>query len=262
MRVSFATERGDPAVENEDFVAASADTVVVLDGVTPLDRGDTGCRHGVAWFSRTLGLHLLHEADSPAQSLQEALAAAIVATAKAHDGRCDLGHPDSPASTVTALRFRPGAVDYLVLSDSVVLLDTRSGLRSITDGRGGAVGRRTRERLGPRVPSDLGRQVRAHRNRPDGYWVAAEDPRSVREALTGTLARSTVRGAVLATDGATRLVEVFGRAGWPAMVEVVRANGPRAWLDRTRAAERSDSDGTRWPRGKVRDDATVALVDP
>jgi hypothetical protein len=66
------------------------------------------------------------------------------------------------------------------------------------------------------------------------------------------------RGAVL-SDGATRLVDRFGLLDWPSFLDVLAKHGPDAIIQRVRAAEDSDPDGRRWPRGKRHDDASAAF---
>jgi hypothetical protein len=43
-------------------------------------------------------------------------------------------------------------------------------------------------------------------------------------------------------------------------VEVLAEQGPDAIIQQVRAAERSDPDGRRWPRGKRHDDASAAYL--
>ncbi|MEQ4208201.1 protein phosphatase 2C domain-containing protein [Actinopolymorpha sp. B17G11] len=259
MQVTFATVAGDPAIPNEDFVVASPDVVVVVDGVTPLDRSDTGCRHGVAWYARTLGTRLFSLAGKGSEPLTDCLAAAIAETRDAHGGGCDPAHPDSPAATVAVVRLREGTLEHLVLSDAAIVVDTGGEPRLITDNRAGQVGRRLRaDGIRPTGPV-----VRARRNQPGGYWVAAERPESAYEALTGESALSGVRTVVAATDGATRLVDTFGWGDWRDALEALRAGGPHAWIAQTRAAERADAGqpaGQRRTTAKVHDDATLALL--
>ena len=257
--MTYATAPGDPDIVNEDFVAASPSAAVVLDGVTPMDRSDTGCRHGVAWYARRLGTELFALATTTAsqpRSLVDCLADAIACTRDAHSGSCDLAHPDSPAATVAVVRMVGDQIDYLVLSDAAVVLDLGTHLCEVSDNRAGQVSRRLR--AGGVRPT--GPVVRAHRNRPEGYWVAAEQPEAAYEALTGTAATAEAHRIVVASDGATRLVDTFGLYDWPGALDVLQRDGPDAWLERTRAAERAEAaDPAGARRAKVHDDATVVL---
>jgi hypothetical protein len=246
MRVEWATDQGSPERPNEDFVAAAAGAVVVLDGCgLPLGT-DLGCVHGTAWYSRSLGTRLLArllegfgpQAGPPvgppegahrpgARPLVARLAGAIADVAEAHRATCDLRVPATPAATVLALRLRGDLVDYLVLADSTVLLDGRGGLREITGGR----------------------------------HYAAADPAVADAAITGTVPAADLRRAFLLTDGATRLADMFGATGWAGLAALAADRGPAALIERTREVERTDPRAVRWPRGKVHDDATAAVCD-
>jgi Protein phosphatase 2C len=282
VRFTYASEPGDPAVDNEDFAATSADparttvpapgpasgssdtpwVAVVLDGVTPMDSSDIGCRHGVAWFARTLGTHLVEYAVQTPKPLAECLAMAIAQTRDGHAGTCDLAHPDGPAATVAAARGLGDQLDYLVLSDASVVLDLGGQVQVLTDHRAGDVSRRLRaDGQQPTAPL-----VRSSRNQPGGYWVAAGLPEAAYEATTGSAPLGDLCRLLLATDGATRLVDTFGALDWSAALDAVRDEGPVAWIARTRAAEdaaarAAERTGAR-PRGKVHDDATLVLVEP
>lgn len=259
MHMVSASEPGDPKVENEDFVATAAGVAVVLDGVTPLDRTDTGCQHGVAWYARTVGTYLLELARAKRDSLADCLATAILRTRDHHTSTCDLDHFDSPAATVAAVRVRGSGLEYLVLADAAVVLDLGDDVRWVTDHRAAEVGRRLRA-SGAR-PS--GRAVRAHRNRAGGYWVAAEHPEAAYHAISGSVSMADLRRAVVASDGATRLVDVFGVVDWRGALDVIEHEGPDAYLARTRAVEKADGarpHDRRVHRGKVHDDATLVFL--
>jgi hypothetical protein len=62
------------------------------------------------------------------------------------------------------------------------------------------------------------------------------------------------------TDGAARPVEVFHELDWQGLFGLLSKAGPEDLLRRVRAAESADPDGTRFPRGKVRDDATAVIA--
>ncbi|MGH8791145.1 MAG: integrase [Stackebrandtia sp.] len=270
MRVSGISTPTRPFKDNEDWLGSAPGMVVVLDGCGVSDalasEVDRRCVHGLPWFVKTLGTALLRSGSDPATPLDDALATAIAETAAAHHGRCDLTHPETPASTVAALRVNRKSMEYLVLSDSTLVvddggdepivvvdpLDSRITLPSYGDARPGDpeyldVGRERRRRL-----AEL-------RNLPDGFPIAAADPQAAYRAVTGHLGLNQVRRALLATDGVTRLVDLFEQMTWSQLVDLAETAGPEEVVARTRAIEESDLDCRRWPRGKVHDDATLAL---
>jgi hypothetical protein len=104
--------------------------------------------HGVAWFVRQLGTALLSSiATDVTADLAACLAQSIEHNRSLHASTCDLDHPGSPSATVVALRARDTTVDYLVLADSVLVLDCFGDLRVLTDQREVQVGRRFRARM-------------------------------------------------------------------------------------------------------------------
>lgn len=256
--------------ENEDWLGSGPGLVVVLDGCGTNDalagQVNRHCVHGLTWYVKTLGTALLRGAGSSATPLADALATAITETASAHQGRCDLAHPLTPASTVVAMRVNRANVEYLVLSDSTLILDDGSAEPIVvTDDRlarldlppyGDA------ERASPQyaqIARERVRRIGEMRNRPDGFPIAAADPNAAYRAVTGHLDRDRLRRALLATDGATRLVDTFEQLTWGQLLDLADAQGPEEIITRTRETEESDLDCTRWPREKTHDDATVAF---
>ncbi|MDP9863367.1 MULTISPECIES: integrase [Streptosporangium] len=268
MRLSLATEPASSDRANEDFIGATPDAVVLLDGAgTPADL-ESGCSHGVAWYSHTLGSTLLAGMTQRADSLTEILAAGIKATASMHDFCCDLSHPGSPSATVVMLRRTAGTLDWLVLADSVLVLDVLDAdPMVICDERQALTGSRYRASMDAAVggtPEHLQAlsrymdAMRAHRNVNGGFWVAAVDPLAAEQALTGTVPIDRVRAAAILSDGASRLIDRFHLATWPQALDILDQDGPEELIRRVREVEHGDPDGSRWPRGKIFDDATAA----
>ena len=103
--------------------------------------------------------------------------------------------------------------------------------------------------------------VEGLRNAPGGFLTAAADPGVAAHAVTGRLPRSDVRAVAALSDGAGRLVEVFGLTDWAGAFALLRKAGCDALIADVRAAELADPDGTAHPRGKRHDDATAALAE-
>ncbi len=267
--VSFETCPGSASRPNEDFVAASPNVAVVLDGLTAPPELGTGCAHGTPWFVARLGTELVSAATTARdEPLEEIVAGAIKRVADAHARTCDLEHPGTPSSSVAILREHGQRVDYLVLFDSVIVLDGPFGLKVITDHRVDAVAQAehlaTREHpIGSAAHQDRVRRLvaaqRRHRNRRDGYWVAAAKPTAANNAVAGSLPRDWVRRAAVLSDGVSCLVEQYGIADWAQLMTMLQQYGPQHVISRVREAEAGDPAGARWPRYKRSDDATAVL---
>ncbi|MGW2486979.1 integrase [Streptomyces sp. NPDC001606] len=270
MRVSLATLPAHPDCENEDFAAVAAPGAAVLLDGAGVGGAETGCTHGVAWFSGTLGALLLRSITThPARPLADCLADSINLVRSLHEDSCDLAYRASPTSTVVAVRAEGGGGDleYLVLGDSSLLLaDKGGGTTVVTDRRLDEVGNRLRGPVDalPTGSPEHSAALAAYRdaltglrNRPGGFWIAGPDPQAAEHAVTGTVPLHSLASVTLLSDGATRMVDRFQLADWDEALAVLRASGPEELVRRVREAEAGDPDGRRWPRGKAQDDATV-----
>ncbi len=255
MRSDLASLPGSPERPNEDWVAAAlpasggGGTVVLLDGVTP-PVGDDGCVHSVPWFTARLGGALTElSASRPDMPLSEILSLAIRRTADAHRGTCDLSHVRTPQATVVLARWNASSVEHLVLSDSVLLLESPDGaVRAVLD-----------DRL-DRVPVEILRSHEATdrlRNQEGGFFTAAADPAVAARAVTGSTPRAEVRSLAALTDGASRWVELFGQGDWADCLGVLREEGALGLLHRVRALEAADVRAGGVRRWKPHDDATA-----
>ncbi|WP_211239688.1 protein phosphatase 2C domain-containing protein [Jiangella gansuensis] len=242
----IATQAGHSERDNEDFAGVTEFTAVVVDGAGKPPGTATGCGHGVAWFSHTLGAAFIDRLSDPSSPMTQALADAIDHVAGRHGSSCDLAHPDTPSATVTAVRERDDHLEWLVLADSPLIIDLDGGQRVVYDDR--------LDRVHARHP---GEPYGTYRNRDGGFWVASVDPRAADQALTGRVSRSQVRAVALLTDGASRPADRFGLLAWSELLEVVATHGPDELIRRVRSAEGCDPHGRRWPRTKAHDDATV-----
>ncbi|WP_440069585.1 protein phosphatase 2C domain-containing protein [Streptosporangium sp. OZ121] len=285
MRITFATEAapgrqnadtgstgnaGNTAGNdgNEDFFGATPDAFVLLDGAGTPAGAESGCDHGVSWYVRSLGSTLLAGMTQDTGTLTEILANGIKAVASLHDFVCDLTHPGSPSATVVMVRRTAGDLDFLVLADSVLVLDVvgQAEPTVVCDDRVDRIGRAHRSTMdglahGSAEHVTARREyvetMRDHRNREGGFWIAAVDPLTAEQSLTGTLPAHRVRAAALLSDGASRLVDLFELATWREALDTLERSGPGELIRRVREAEHTDPEGSRWPRTKIHDDATA-----
>ncbi|MEU6424417.1 integrase [Microbispora sp. NPDC046973] len=267
MRVAFASEPAYPDRPNEDFIGATADAVVLLDGASIPPGVTSSCSHSVRWYSHTLGSTLLAEMTQSAGPLPELLAQGIKHVTSLHDFTCDLTHGGSPSATVIMLRQAADHLDWLVLGDSTLILDTGTAEPMVTcDDRLEQVAAPHRARLdslpgGTLEHAEARREyvetLGQYRNRDGGFWVASTDPLAADQALTGTIPVDHVQAAALLTDGAADAVNRYRLLAWRQLLDVLAHDGPVELIQQVRQAERSDPQGERWPRSKPNDDATA-----
>jgi len=266
VRVSLATDSSTRDWPNEDFAAITPGVAVLIDGAGSPGGRETGCVHGVAWYARTLGAHLAASAVVTSTALADVLADSISQVSAMHSGTCDLHHPGTPSATVVLVRTNGDTLEYLVLTDSVLLLlpiagepvvisDTR--LEDIAAGLRPNYRELARSREREAVRQAYLSKLDALRNQPGGYWSAAADPAAAEQAITGTSAIADLEAVALLSDGAGRLADRYHQATWPQIAATLAEHGPGELIRQLRAVEAADPEGKRWPRGKLRDDATA-----
>jgi hypothetical protein len=266
LRVSVASESGRPDGRNEDWAGATAKVAIVLDGLSEAD--ETGCIHGTPWYVHQLGCRLLTHAGDSSRTLADALATAISDVAALHADVCNLSHPGSPCSTVAMVREADETMEYLILSDSVVVLDRADNSplvivdKSVDQFASKAakaakaaptVGKTGSKRA---LQALIDEQLKV-RNRPGGYWIAQVDPEAAQYAKTGSV--SGVQGAAVLSDGAALVVTDFHIMDWATLLSLGYERGPGELIATTRALEDRDPHGVVWPRYKHRDDATAVI---
>jgi hypothetical protein len=265
VRTQVATDAGSPSAPSEDRAVVASNLLVIIDGATV--RTDTGCVHGVPWYADHLASAIMEHCKA---SPTDALASAIKQTADLHRDTCDLSHPGTPSAAVGIVQIDGGNLRYLVLGDVTVVVDTADGPIVVTDDRVSKTAERERAEAdalpagSAEKEAALVRMKRAElaaRNRPDGYWIAANDPTAVDHALTGAVRLGDVQRLAMMTDGATRVVDPFQLHDWRSAMDLLASGGPGALIAEVRRAEASDPDGTQWPRNKLSDDATAIYCD-
>jgi hypothetical protein len=252
---------------SQDRLIVLPDAVVLLDGAS----GTDGVKDG-GWYADQLGAALRHGlTERPDTPLPDLLADAIVTVTTAHD----LRPGESPSSTAAILRWNADSVDALVLGDSAVIAFPADGEPEvIEDCHLADVAAEQRHAYRARLAQGHGfddghRQLLRHlveaerqrRNRPDGYWIAETDPEAAAQALVRTWPRTSLRSALLASDGITAAVNHYQLfPTWSDARSLVETQGAHALVDAVHDAEASDPTGRRWPRSKRHDDKSLALI--
>ena len=174
---------------------------------------------------------------------------------------------------MSIVRLDEDGVDVLVLGDSSVIVGrTDQEPELVVDDRLAHLHNPHRARYRRRLVDGHGydEQHRAvlremqtvqasQRNRADGYFIAETDPDAARHAITRRYARHQVDWIILATDGASDLLQHLRLDDWPAI-----AADPKQAPQLLRRAHdweaQADPDGHQLPRAKRHDDKTLAAI--
>lgn len=115
-------------------------------------------------------------------------------------GRCTASGTLGPSATVALARRRGQPLEWLLLGDATVLLDSGDDMLHVSDGRLRDIAGHVRARIPARLRAGGGYEAEEHRrmvarlvaaeraarNTPDGYWIAADDPAAASQAVIGT----------------------------------------------------------------------------
>jgi hypothetical protein len=278
-QVTLASAARPGKRRNEDLVGVLGPYAWLLDGTSP--RGRSCCDRDGAWYVQRLSGALAAALTGDSRDLQDALEAALAILAKEHAAGCGSANQAAgPSATVLIVRQEDSQLDFLVLGDSALLLETGQGVSHHSDKRLTSVApelrRRIKQRLGAghgydqkahrRLVEELVAAERAVRNTDDGYWIASFDPRAARHSLIGSrtigAGPGEVRRAALLSDGLERAVTVLGLCtSWEELMQALIVRGPRALIQQVREAEAADPTGQLHPRTAASDDASAVLIE-
>ncbi len=254
MPFLLATEAASADRPNEDFAAVTASAAVLLDGVSAPTDIENGCSHGVAWHVRRLGALLLAGIDAGLY-LRDALAEAITTVSASHEGTCDLGNRETPSATVVAVRVDGDELEYLVLSDSVLLVaDPRPLPGAQSDPRASV-----RVPPEPRAPAGAAPDPRPGRGVPEPGSVRAPGP----DARSGVLREVDGVGLVADTRLDVLRAELRGRGEAAGAIRALRGVPGGFWTAGSdpRAADEALTGTARLDRFALMTDGATRAVE-
>ncbi|HWP19351.1 MAG TPA: hypothetical protein VNO84_09500 [Burkholderiaceae bacterium] len=258
---------------NEDGLGHRAHAAWLLDGATSISGRRLADETDASWFVRQVCEAL--SSAHPSAELRETLAAAVGrAQSLGTQLWADWGSGvDTPSASFAAAQLDANRLRLFNLGDCRILyqLDQQPmqsfGSCAVAELDAQLLQRYTelRQTAPTSTHRDLWQQlvplIRANRrrmNRPDGYWVLSPDASSLAQLQEYVLSFDLEAHVVLATDGLYRWVdtyligteqEFFSRAFEPGGLEQL--------LLQVREAERIDAEAKRFPRVKLKDDASA-----
>lgn len=266
-------------IENEDMIGIlGTHTAWVLDGADDPLADEDECPHGARWYVRALHEALAQSLSENQSTLSFSLQVAIQRARDLHEAECKNPSHRKPSATVCILRCGPDSIDYLVLGDASILLESSDAVIHVTDRRLHRIGQDVRHTIHDRLQHGHGyddplrpkllrelllREQRA-RNTTAGYSIAAYEPATAFDSVIETLPLNTSEQAIdraaLLTDGAERAFSLFGLySDWRHFMKVAFEEGPAECIKGIRKAEQLDRLGEHYPRTKYSDDASIVL---
>lgn len=260
---------------NEDLIGHCSDSYWVIDGATPLypsraKSGSSDAQRLVKHIDRRFRQHLCNGGPnllSAAESVSRDVASHL-------RRRKPKRQSQLPSAACGLVSLHPDRIDYLVLGDVAIVVQTGRRFVSLTDP--------SVERFDRKVARELGREVgkgakfrsarkgveemlRAHRdlmNQEGGYWVLGASPDAASHAEHGSIPLDGGWAKVLlASDGFARAVKLFQiYKGWRQLFSALEHRTLRNVVDEIREVERGDPEALEFPRLSRSDDASALFI--
>ncbi len=277
MRLEVRDAVCEPAKSiNEDFYRAAEEAAWILDGATGIaEQRVLPGPSDACWLVEQVDAVLREVACSPAEPisvLRHVTRRAMTAFAK-EALRPDAPNMDMPCAAFAMVRLRGDDIELSNLGDCLILRRHRNGdispfgtskVTALDEGLRQEVIRLQRQGLRHEAiwqeVLPLTRRNRGLMNRPEGYWTLSVSEQGIDHVEGETLAADEIDSLLLLTDGFYRLVDLYGRYSYATLFERACQAGLRSLYAELRAIEAEDADCRRYPRLKVRDDATAIMI--
>lgn len=265
------------AKANEDSYGCGKDCAWVLDGSTGLNgkrlvAGENGS--DAQWYSNAFSRFLQENLPGSTDPLPEIFSQGVK-TVWAEFSRLAGGtvkREDVPCTVGCAARVQDGYLEYITVGDCCLLIRYKDGrVEELLDDTLCAFDQNTL-RMGmeiakeenipllscrPKMLPEL-RRVRMTMNTPEGYISLADDHISVLSAKTGKIPLNEIRDICMVSDGFSEFYGMFGLTeNLNAFMDLAASRDPEDLFQELLSAQKADPEGTRYPRMKLSDDATI-----
>jgi hypothetical protein len=264
---------------NEDRAGSAGAMAWVIDGATDVvEQRLTSFPTDAAWFAERLDRELTQLApdfSGDLGALPERLAAVMAQALDEVACRAPRSRSEHPSAAGIIIRATSAGLDYAGLGDCALIARAGDGqcvrigvdeehagdawvqeeIRGIRAGTPSIDQSEARALLWPRL-----RAARERMNRDGGYGVFSitAPPRHFIKA--GHIPMPAGGLILLASDGLTRLVEVFRRHTSQSLLDAAARDGVASLIADVRHCEHDDVHCVRHPRAKTSDDATGLLL--
>lgn len=262
---------------NEDTSGVGARSAWVVDGATGFsERRLTPGASDAAWYAQRLSEALTRRTADGDLTMTQVLSRAIqdVAVKFSSFAATDVAPEEIPLAALALIRASEGKLEYAVLGDCAVLLRYGGKICIINDPHVATFDRvfgekiralhergiTDRQQLLAHMIPEVNR-IRRMANQPGGFWIASLDAAAAEHAISGSVPLGGGVSIMLTTDGFLRLIDPFGKYSAGTLMAGARERGLASLLKELRAAEAGDETCLRFPRIKVRDDATAMLLE-
>ena len=278
MKIEFDTAQKPSRNKNDDIAGYSGHTFWLMDGATQLVAPDHGLDASwhVGQLDRAFRQALAHDKNISLDNLARQAISQTGDLFYAGSGlTADAPQGLRPFCTMILCRVDPAAtaMDYLVISDSTLAVIGEDRQEIFTDQRidsdqplAGFYDLLTQgygfdSAVAKTEMMAVYHHVFGRLNRPGGWFTVGQDSTVIDQAVTGSVALKPTDHILLMSDGFTRAVDTLQMyADFHALNGAIGAMGIKTVLTDIRQCEAGDSQGRRYSRSSIHDDATALRI--
>lgn len=212
------SERGD-GMDNEDIYGYRDNVFWVIDGATDLFHLNLfDCDDDVAYYVRCLSKTIFNNI-----SAIESLKSIVIKAINDANNICNINVSETeaykfPSFAIVVARINESKLEYFVLGDCTLLLNTNNGIVEITDKRLLEFSKRNRAGIERLLSSDafdhvteieIYRETRFLMNKKNGYWIGSVDLCGIDHAIEGVLKIDEDTKIIGCTDGFMEAFNLF-----------------------------------------------------
>lgn len=274
MFKDILTKGGKSDKENEDCVYLCDDFGFVMDGATGLLKENiTNCVSDAKWYVEEFKNFLIKNLKTK-KNLKEIMKDGIRYVSNTYnniEGATSV--KSKPSSGIALFRKNENNIEYFILGDCQLIIKDKKDiitklqlndlpkLDNINIGRMVKIAKEKNINVIDARPliNDYLVETRLTQNTNNGYWILSDDINAVDHALHGTLNLKDIKQIIGLTDGFSQLYEVFKVFTYEELVNLI--NNKKISLnnlyDTLFTLQENDSNCNRYPRFKIRDDASI-----
>lgn len=274
MFKDILTKGGKSDNENEDCVYLCDDFGFVMDGATGLLKENiTNCVSDAKWYVEEFKNFLIKNLKTK-KNLKEIMKDGIRYVSNTYnniEGATSV--KSKPSSGIALFRKNENNIEYFILGDCQLIIKDKKDiitklqlndlpkLDNINIGRMVKIAKEKNINVIDARPliNDYLVETRLTQNTNNGYWILSDDINAVDHALHGTLNLKDIKQIIGLTDGFSQLYEVFKVFTYEELVNLI--NNKKISLDNLYdtlfTLQENDSNCNRYPRFKIRDDASI-----
>lgn len=274
MFKDILTKGGKSDNENEDCVYLCDDFGFVMDGATGLLKENiTNCVSDAKWYVEEFKNFLIKNLKTK-KNLKEIMKDGITYVSNTYnniEGATSV--KSKPSSGIALFRKNENNIEYFILGDCQLIIKDKKDiitklqlndlpkLDNINIGRMVKIAKEKNINVIDARPliNDYLVETRLTQNTNNGYWILSDDINAVDHALQGTLNLKDIKQIIGLTDGFSQLYEVFKVFTYEELVNLI--NNKKISLDNLYdtlfTLQENDSNCNRYPRFKIRDDASI-----